>query len=349
MTVNSANTELPRLKASTMKRNNKSQRTYKPRNAGNSAKDSAKDAPDDETLAKEEEILSLLTTLNEPIINDDLPATLQAIKGALFLRDYATAFGRPVCFSYHSTRASTDLTMRTKEYLRAYCARWVPGRALAYRDLLGSSDAMAALAQRRSLRQHPFNVMCVGGGAGSELLALASVAKDLELETAINVTAVDSADWTVIVDEMRSSIKEDWELDEETFKLSFAHDDILESFAKHDFASINLITSLFTTNELFSASRPKTLAFLSHLSDTCQSGTLLMIAESAGSYSEISVGDKKYPLDLVLDQHLAGKGKAWRVVDKEQSRWYRISEETKAHYRLQMENTHMLVRVYEKI
>lgn len=193
--------------------------------------------------------------------------------------------------------------------------------------------------------------MCLGGGAGSEVLALASLTKELHQDfgSKLRVTAVDSADWKLILDEMGDLIKDRWNLNEDVFGLSFQHQDILDTYTTLPFEEQHLITCVFTTNELFAASRVKTMSLLSHLSDVCQSGTLLVIAESTGSYSEIQVGTKLYPLELVLDQTLAGKSGQWDVVKKEQSLWYRVPEESKGKYGLQIENTHMLVRVYRKV
>lgn len=47
-------------------------------------------------LAREEEILSLLTALNKPVMNEELQATLQAVKAHLYARNYSAAFGQPV-------------------------------------------------------------------------------------------------------------------------------------------------------------------------------------------------------------------------------------------------------------
>lgn len=49
-----------------------------------------------DVLAKEAEILSLLTVLNAPAMTHELTATLQAVKAALYARDYAQAFGKNV-------------------------------------------------------------------------------------------------------------------------------------------------------------------------------------------------------------------------------------------------------------
>ncbi|KAK9894653.1 hypothetical protein P389DRAFT_212401 [Cystobasidium minutum MCA 4210] len=282
-------------------------------------------------LAREAEILSLLTALNQPVMNAELPATLQAVKAHLYARNYAAAFGQP-------------------DYLRAYTARWVSGRALAYRSLFMGIHDLVEESQKRGKSNQITRALCIGGGAGSEILALASLTQELsDFGTRLQVTAVDSADWTLILDEMGSLIKSRWKMNEDTFGLIIKHQDILDTYATLPFQEQDLITCLYTTNELFSASRVKTMSLLSHLSQVCKEGALLVIAESTGSYSEIQVGTKTYPLELILDQKLAGKNGEWEVVCKDQSLWYRVPEESKGKYGLQIENTHMLVRVYRKL
>ena len=92
----------PRLKQANVKAGStptaRSSRSARPISA--TAKKSAVALPartNEDTLAREEEILSLLTILNAPVVNSkELPVTLQAIKAALYARDYATAFAKPV-------------------------------------------------------------------------------------------------------------------------------------------------------------------------------------------------------------------------------------------------------------
>lgn len=80
------------------------------------------------------------------------------------------------------------------------------------------------------------------------------------------------------------------------------NEDVLN--ANHDSSlqlnSLDLITLLFTTNELFSEDKAKSIRFFQAL-DNCQPGAHLLIAESAGSYSHITVGTKKF--HSVLDRY----------------------------------------------
>jgi 25S rRNA (uracil2843-N3)-methyltransferase len=61
-----------------------------------------------------------------------------------------------------------------------------------------------------------------------------------------------------------------------------------------------LLTLLFTLNELYTSSIGKTTAFLLNLTATVKSGSLLLVVDSPGSYSETTVGTaaKKYPMHV---------------------------------------------------
>lgn len=194
-----------------------------------------------------------------------------------------------------------------------------------------------------------FRAICIGGGAGSEVLALASLVHEADERKLVRLTTIDMGEWNPIVDNMFSLVQDRWSLTADQFAVEALHQDVLDTFTAVDFAQADLITLLFTTNELFAASKPKTLALLAHLSTTCQPGALLLVAESVGSYSEMTVGGKTYPLTLIMDQTLAGKTGQWKVVERDDGRWYRIPEETKLRYELPLENTHMMVRLYRKM
>jgi 25S rRNA (uracil2843-N3)-methyltransferase len=53
-----------------------------------------------------------------------------------------------------------------------------------------------------------------------------------------------------------------------------------------------LVTLMFTLNELFATSIPKTVAFLLRMTDLLQPGTVLLVVDSPGSYSTITLGGK---------------------------------------------------------
>ncbi|KAJ5161655.1 Protein of unknown function DUF3115 [Penicillium capsulatum] len=93
-----------------------------------------------------------------------------------------------------------------------------------------------------------------------------------------------------------------------------------------------LVTLMFTLNELFSTSMPKTTGFLLRLSDLLPSGAVLLVVDSPGSYSTLKLGkgkdgtaqERQYPMKFLLDHTLlsvaAGK---WERVYTQDSRWWR--------------------------
>lgn len=222
-----------------------------------------------------------------------------------------------------------------------------------------SVDVLTELLERRARKGERSKILCIGGGACSELIALASICAEKPqgslTETSedtlpfnLHVTLVDSAPWDSIVSEVQDGLRGQWHVASQCFSSCFVRSDILEDYASLELPDQNVITLLFTTNELLTSSKSKTIALLGHLSHVCTSGTLLIVAESAGSYSEVNVGAKTYPLDLILDQSLAGKNGAWSIISQESSRWYRFAEQSQQHYPMPLENMRMMVRVYTK-
>ncbi|CAL5871200.1 uncharacterized protein PFLUO_LOCUS5447 [Penicillium psychrofluorescens] len=159
----------------------------------------------------------------------DTKSLIQTIKSHLYQRDFDSAF----------TDADEDL-------LRAYALRWSAARALGYaglfRGVLGfMRDQKVENAAEKGLDTAPSTrVVCLGGGAGAEIVALAAVWRDLGgddgerleegvaglalteknseseeesgtgLEEApgprLTVTAVDIADWTAVVERLSDTI-----------------------------------------------------------------------------------------------------------------------------------------------
>jgi hypothetical protein len=269
-------------------------------------------------------------------------------------------------------------------------------------------EAAAAEPESESEDDEPassrtITIICIGGGAGSEVLALASTVRSLGTPAKVHVQAVDSADWGAVLGEMMDVVVDKWRLPKTRFDVEFVKRDVLvglpggkkergvgreerereeeearkaiESVSLEErseaastisarptpnpstsaqpaavasrqptikYSSADLITLLFTTAELLTASRPQTLSFLSHLTTSCAKGTLLLIVESAGSFSAMSVGATQFPLEFLLDLVLAGgkdgKNGGWEIVEKEESRWWRLPEGVSKGYPLRLEN-----------
>ncbi len=70
--------------------------------------------------------------------------------------------------------------------------------------------------------------------------------------------------------------------------------------------STNLITLMFTLNELYTTSLPSTQNFLLNLTAAAKPGTLLLVVDSPGSYSTVTINgrEKRYPMHWLLDHTL---------------------------------------------
>ncbi|KAJ9352635.1 hypothetical protein DTO027B9_5643 [Paecilomyces variotii] len=368
----------------------------------------------------------------------DMKTLIQTIKSHLYNRDFDSAF-----------------TDANEELLRAYALRWSASRALGYagifRGVVGSGilefekkrevddEGMSGgeTVVKRRRRRRDGHVLCIGGGAGAEIVALACVWRDLmdeeergklerqgnETETGtekdggegggggdddaqsissavgemtltkedpdrslqdkvastsipnISITAVDIADWSSVVNRLSSTIRssdipsskahpapllppQDDSHEGSLFSISFQKSDILtlsdaelrSILHKDNNSNTILVTLMFTLNELFSVSMAKTTAFLLRITDLLEPGTVLLVVDSPGSYSTVTLGKSKsstattdtskpesesssepdkpqqrnYPMKFLLDHTLlsvaAGK---WDKVLSQDSRWFR--------------------------
>lgn len=105
----------------------------------------------------------------------DTKSLIQTIKSHLYQRDFDSAF----------TDAGEDL-------LRAYALRWSAARALGYAGLFrGVLGWMHTPRDSDTETSHPMQgrdgtrVVCIGGGAGAEIVALAAAWRDLAMTTGV--------------------------------------------------------------------------------------------------------------------------------------------------------------------
>ncbi|EUC44720.1 hypothetical protein COCMIDRAFT_97381 [Bipolaris oryzae ATCC 44560] len=313
----------------------------------------------------------------------DFGPLLQEVKGHLFNRDFAAAFGK-------------------EEYLEMYAARWSPSRALGYLDLfwdlkgdLGfdveedgpGTDGSDSVKSRK--------VVCLGGGAGAEIVALGGLQKLLssrvveekegEDEKVVNagkmeVTAIDIADWNVVVENLAKHLTTAPTLskyasaaakaantpflDPAQILVTFHQQDVLKASTldmTSQLADANLVTLLFTLNELYSTSLPLTQKFLLHLTSIMKPGSLLLVIDSPGSYSTVTLNgtEKKYPMQWLLDHTLLDqassnkneRGKeeiaSWEKVKEDDSRWFRLDD--RLRYPIELENMRMQMHLYRRL
>lgn len=336
--------------------------------------------------------------------SEGLKQVIQEVKGHLFNRDFSSAFGQP-------------------SYLQAYALRWSAARALGYTqiltdprrrglmicspgsDLTGDDPTGVHTVDPDGLRlgsevhtSHSFThtkVICIGGGAGAEVIALAAAHRTLETTSTLHITAVDSADWSEPMSKLSAALSVTPSLPShasESFRarpenrpmlqdpskvgVTFLHQDVLSwplESLNDTIRGASLCTVMFTLNELFSSSLPKTTAFLLHLTDQMSQGSHLLVIDSPGSYSEISLGKhkdkdnstedgdktgattKKYPMKWLLDHTLleaAGQRETtkWTKVESEDSLWFRIEQKDRERlrYAVDLENMRYQLHLYRR-
>lgn len=272
----------------------------------------------------------------------DLKPLIQTIKSHLYNRDFDSAF-----------------TDANEELLRAYALRWSASRTLGYAGIFKA--VLGLLSEDKEGRGAGGQIVCIGGGAGAEIVALAGVRRDIvaaatdtdtdgeegEVGMELKVTTVDIADWSGVVGRLDVAIRSSKvsgskrhpapllpDGNGDKFGVAFQKADVL-SLPEGELKSLYgqgtvMVTLMFTLNELFSTSMAKATAFLLRTTDVVDPGTLFLVVDSPGSYSSLSLGkseekvERKYPMKFLLDHTLlsVAEGK-WEKVLSQDSRWWR--------------------------
>lgn len=269
--------------------------------------------------------------LESPGLNEHI----QEVKKFLYDREYLSAFDND-----------------DKRF--AYAARWTPARALAYASLFGT---LQPLRDAFMCPDRHINSLCIGGGAAAEVVGLGALfSRQKEhhstSKSKFTLNVVDIADWSSIIAKATNFMQTNWLYDSSKLGSNFIHGDVLTINPSRLMLGMqDVITLLFTTNELFAANRKGSIQLLQSLNQHCRSGTLLLIAESAGSYSNIKIGTKQFPIQFLIDMVLVGKPGTddgpWDLVEQSDSCWYRV-EPREVSYPLKLENMRFFYRLYRK-
>ncbi|EGS17357.1 uncharacterized protein CTHT_0066790 [Thermochaetoides thermophila DSM 1495] len=314
--------------------------------------------------------------LSDVLFSDNLTATMQAVKQALFDRDFARAFGNP-------------------EYLAVYAARWSPTRALCYTTVLsGIWEHLESISQpiqvpapsqeddengnnksepKDSVQTHQLKVFSIGGGA-AELVSLAGFLSQCPSPMLSgHITLLDSGPWADVITQLYPSLTTPPPISKyasaaaklanaaivspSRFSHAFLQEDVLTMDQPRLTSILGnaplLITLLFTLNELFTASGiGKTTKLLLDITSVVPFGSLLLVVDSPGSYSETSVGKeaKRYPMQWLLDRVLMGTrrepiaGRRWKKLEGKDSVWFRLAEGL--DYPIQLENMRYQMHLY---
>jgi len=374
---------------------------------GSSASSSSSPSQTLNTSKHNQRLLDIFrTTFYELLTSSEFTPKLQAVKQALFERDFARAFGEP-------------------ENLDVYAARWSPTRALCYASVLAgikpqleaittsttsslpptTTAAAAASSDTQDPQPQPqdeqqsssspspspsspsyssnLHVLSIGGCA-AELVAFASLlSAHLPPLTSGSLTLVDSAPWSAVIDSLTETILTPPPVSKyasaavkargpepalihprsRLASSEFLQRDVLALGAKGLLSPLLLgsgggpllVTLLFTLNELFTAGGVgETTKFLLDLTSVVPFGSLLLVVDSPGSYSETTLGKeaKRYPMQWLLDRIMLGTqrepvaGRRWKKLESHDSIWFRLNGEG-LDYPIPLENMRYQMHLYK--
>ena len=352
------------VRSNNNKNKNKSVKA-KPRSSVEAESPERKDNSADVLLQLHQKILNIFQDALKP--NDDDKKLIQEVKGHLFNRDFATAFGN-------------------QEYLRVYASRWSPSRALGYLSIFANIESFInqdALSNDQEETPRSLKVICIGGGAGAELVSLSawiSFAAPETEQTSLTAHArlLDIAPWNQVTASLYETITTPPPLSKyasasaraanvallskKSLSIDFRQQDILSSennIFEH-WKDTDLVTLMFTLNELYSTSMIQTQKMLAKITATMQLGSHLLVVDSPGSYSTVSINgaEKKYPMHWLLDHTMldgAMQKKAlndvaapkWEKLVSNDSRWFRLPQGLE--YPLDLENMRYQIHLYRRV
>ncbi|KAM0285625.1 hypothetical protein ACHAQH_001331 [Verticillium albo-atrum] len=322
-----------------------------------------------------------------------LTPLLQEIKAALFARDFDAAFAnaRPALLNAYAARWSPT---RALAYAAALVGLTEHLEALTLpvqeRRPQDGDEAGTAASEERRLKLVSF------GGGAAEIAAFAAfihylnaAAEDPKRDSepqAGAIDLIDSAPWAPVVTNLHENLTTLPPLSKyasahakatnaalvEPALLSstFTHDNALTMSRDQLAARLGtadgagtaplLVTLLFTLNELYTTGGiGKTTAFLMNLTASVPEGSLLLVLDSPGSYSEAAVGkeSKKYPMHWLMDhcllkpeQRESAKdtgGRYWEKIEAQDSVWFRLPESLT--YPIPLENMRYQLHLYRAI
>ncbi|KAF2468990.1 uncharacterized protein BDR25DRAFT_304878 [Lindgomyces ingoldianus] len=314
-----------------------------------------------------EELQQLLLNVFKNAFADRLEADihplLQEVKTHLYNRDFLTAFGR-------------------QDYLDAYAARWSPSRALGYLQVMTESkeQILPTVHDVNKSDNLATRIVCLGGGAGAEIVALGGFISTLaqpkptgeQQQTRFEVVAIDIANWSAIVGKLLQNLTSPPPLSKHASATAKAANTALVNseqlqvkFHQHDILHVDfsdlmpllqgahVITIMFTLNELYATSLSLTQKLLLNLTSYLEDGALLLVVDSPGSYSTVSLNgtEKNYPMQWLLDYTLLrqdhrDEAPAWTKVTEDGSKWFRLSHSLA--YPIELENMRYQLHLYKR-
>ena len=335
----------------------------------------------------QQRLLNIFSDAFNPVLSsEEFPDLLQEIKQALYNRDFATAFGREAYLEAYAARWSPTRTLcyatvflgirQFLEELKSSGHEKIAGnpdetQSEGWQNLASTTkvDASSSATSQDSSNHKILKVLSIGGCV-AEQLALASYLHDTSSQAAL--TLLDSAPWSAITSRLQTHITTPPQLSKyASASAKAANEALLEPsqlsvrFVRRDVLELEgpeladlagreplVVTLMFTLNELYTnGGVGKTTRFLKRLEAILPSGSLLLVVDSPGSYSEAEIGreKKRYPMQWLLDHTLFEKGAPsmkWERLERQDSVWFRLPEDLS--YPIQLENMRYQMHLYRR-
>ncbi|KAK1967410.1 hypothetical protein LY78DRAFT_576444 [Colletotrichum sublineola] len=328
---------------------------------------------------------------NTVLTSRALGELLQEVKAALYARDFDAAFARarPEALDAYAARWSPTralgyaaVFLGIEQYLRELEAIELEPKAEAEAGPKADDSVQAGPEAKAEATADPstqitrsIRTLSIGGGAAEIAAFAAFLSQQPSRSLGGTVTLLDSAPWADVVAKLHDALTTPPPLSQYANAAAKAAnvaiiepDRLTSSFTQQDVLSMTrdqlsqklgdgplLVTLLFTLNELYTtAGIGKTTAFLLDLTATVPLGSLLLVVDSPGSYSEAAVGkeSKKYPMQWLMDHTLVTKpekegvaeGCRWEKLESHDSVWFRLADSLK--YPIPLENMRYQMHLY---
>ncbi|KAL8751309.1 MAG: hypothetical protein Q9184_006111 [Pyrenodesmia sp. 2 TL-2023] len=264
------------------------------------------------SLPQQQNLLNCFTAAFSSRFDEALREDVQRVKGLLWGRDFEGAF------------AGDGKEGTGTRGLEAYAVRWSAGRGVGYADLFCSLGLFEEGLRGEERGSRERKVLCLGGGAGAEVVALAGWMSWVRGERGVTredgeggdeervqmkVLVVDVAPWSSCLEKLHAALTTPLPLSPyagaaikaanrplvspEDFSTSFQQRDILKMSGgelEETCEGVGMVTLMFTLNELYTTSISKMTGLLLGLTGVLGEGVVLCVVDSPGSYSVVGLG-----------------------------------------------------------
>lgn len=361
-------------------------------------------------LEVQQRILATFSTAFAHLLSLDaianvLQPLLQEVKQHLYYRAFQLAFGNPDYLQAYAARWSPS---RALGYLQIFVDVLEYLEPLLSSSPHNEPSVIAPDETFENTPKSNFNAVCLGGGAGAEICAFAGLLRVLSDPTIspttklryenlrFKIAAFDMADYlSSAVMPLTQCLTTPPPLSKYTsasvrasncefvsptsFSVDFVQQNLLvqsgdetaEQRFREALSNADIVTLMFTLNELYTVSVPATQQLLLNMTAAIQAGSLLLVVDSPGSYSTVTINEqeKKYPMHWLLDHTLLAEPEQrrtraddavnpntirksletpkWEKLITHESRWFRLPEGLR--YPLELEDMRFQMHMYRRL